>query len=206
MLNSNQKLAAVLTMFTAIATAFPTYDRVSERRNVLLEAKGSVFVPTNDTFRHIYHTGGIFDLELTFQIYEGLFGWGSGGVFFKKGHSIGECDPTCAIIVPIGAGLKYLWNFDLGDLYLGAGVLGVDLHTKDGSPFVIPHRHKWGVGGIVKAGFLFDLPRSFFADLFTDYSFAKVHFCCNEFTCGVVSQPANVSGWGLGLGFGYRFE
>src|SRR5579885_1138651 len=198
MLNSYKNIFLIST-FSSIAIAFPVYDRQSQHRDVLLEAKGSLFVPTNDTFRHIYNVGGMFNVELSFQIYEGIFGWASGGVFFKKGHSIGECDKTCAVIVPVAAGLKYLWHFDLGDLYLGAGVLAADLHTKDGSPFVITHREKWGVGGIAKAGFLFDLPRSFFADVFTDYSFVKVHFPC-KFECGVQSQPANISGWGLGLG------
>jgi hypothetical protein len=108
-------------------------------------------------------------------------------------------------LVPVAAGLKYLFsNADWLDIYLGAGVLGTYLHTKDHSPFVVKSVHKWGVGGIWKLGGLFYLYKGLFLDIFADYSYIKIHF---HHTHGgkLVRHTADVSGVSAGGGIGWKF-
>lgn len=177
-------------------------------RSVLVEIKGAYNLPADKTFRKIYRNGGSVVGEASVQLVENKpwFGWASVGVLkMEQGKSVGACSSTNATIVPIAGGLKYFLAFNPGDLYVGLGVLGAHLKTKDHSPFVIEDRSKWGVGGIAKIGFLFDLPQSWFVDLFSDYSFVKVNFS-NKFECGVQSHKANISNWSVGLGVGYRFS
>lgn len=173
-------------------------------REGLVELKGAYYLPTNHLFRKIYGSGsGMATLEGAFQLHNGLFGWISGSVFAKSGHSVGECNPTNVIFTPLGLGLKYLWDFRVGDLYIGAGALATFLRTKDCSPFVIPVRHNWGGGVIGKFGFLFDVPHNVFIDLFTDYSFLFVGF--DKTNGKIIPHNAHPSGWSVGLGLGYRF-
>lgn len=203
---SSKRVLALLTIMS-VSLVHATYKN-SLDRNVLVELKGAYVLPAAHTFRDIYHNAGSFSAEVTGQLknHRGCpwFGFASVGVIPLKGKSVGFCTETHATIVPLAAGLKYFFDYNPGDLYVGLGVLGAHLKTKDDSSYVISPRSKWGVGGVAKIGFIFDLPRSLFIDLFSDYAFVKVKFP-HKFECGVQSHKANISHWSLGLGLGYRF-
>lgn len=174
-------------------------------RDVLLEAKGAYYIATGDRFRDIYGTGGgRYGAELTVEFCRNIYGWVSAEGFTKHGCSIGGKNPTKLTLVPLGFGFKYFHEVDCGDLYVGLGVLATQVTEKDCSPFVIPRRCDWTAGGIVKAGWIVDLPRCFFIDFFVDYSCINIKFCRGP-SITVQSCKANIGGVALGAGIGYRF-
>ncbi|MBI2345018.1 hypothetical protein HYV10_03030 [Candidatus Dependentiae bacterium] len=174
-------------------------------RDILVEAKASYFFFTNSLSRKIYGTGsGLFGGEVTAEIGKNFYGWVSGSFLTKKGYSLGGHDATRVTMAPVGVGLKYMYSMGNGDIYVGLGALPTYLKTKDCSPFVIPIRSGWGIGGIVKAGYYQQIYKGLYIDIFADYSFAKVKFpCCDELT--IQSYAAHVNGVSLGLGIVYRF-
>jgi hypothetical protein len=172
--------------------------------DVFVEGKAAYFRPTNRDFREIYSDGGIYGFEVTGQAWRDLYAWGSADCFYQSGSTSGFESSTTLTMVPLGLGLKYLFPVKSADFYFGAGMLGTYLHTKDNSPFVIRNSSNWGFGGIVKAGIYILAREHLFIDLFTDYSFMKVDF---HHTDGgrVIRHQADLSGWSIGAGIGYRF-
>ena len=175
-------------------------------REVLMEVKAGYFHPTNHRFRKIYPGGGgIYGAEVSLQTWKGVYAWISGSYFSESGRSLGERDRTIITMVPLGAGLKCLFDVTRhARLYFGGGALGTYLNTQDHSPYVIKSVHKWGAGGIVKAGSLVTLGKVFFLDFFADYSFMKID-CDNTHHDKLVRHDADLSGWSLGGAIGYRF-
>ncbi len=144
---------------------------------VNVESQVAYFQPTDDTFRDVYSRGGvIFGLEATrVRAWRGFYPWVSARYFGKSGRSSGLGDRTKIDIVPIGAGLNYLFcGSQHYDLFIGAGMLPTYLHITDESNFVIRKNNNWGLGGIVKMRLHFNITKSFFIDLFSDYSFIKI--------------------------------
>lgn len=177
-----------------------------QAHDIILEAKGAYFLPTNSKFRHIYGNGsGQYGLELTGKLFCHLYGFVSADFFYKKGKSINFCNKTKVDILNLALGLKYFVPFCVGDFYVGFGALPTLVHTKDCSPYVIKNRTKWGCGGIAKIGTYFNLPKSFIVDVFANYSFVKVPFknCTNRV---IESHAAHADGCSFGIGLGYRFN
>jgi hypothetical protein len=172
--------------------------------DVLVEAQAGYYYPTNHKFREIYSGSGIYGLEVSVQSWRSLYAWVSGSVFAKSGHSIGLRNSTHIVFVPIGVGLKYLWKVNFVDLYLGAGVLPTYLHIHDHSPYVVQKSSKWGCGGIAKVGAIFNLPKSFFIDVFTSYSYIKISDHDTRHHT-IYPSSANLSGFTFGGAIGYRF-
>ena len=79
-----------------------------------------------------------------------------------------------------------------------------DPHVKNSSPYLIRSQAKWGVGGICTVEAMIHLSESFFIDIFGDYSFVKINFR-NTNQGKVVPKAADLSGFSLGGGIGYRF-
>lgn len=189
-----------------LAASFIMWSTSASAREVLLEAKGAYYFATNHLFRQIYgHGSGRYGAEATIELCDELYAFVSIDGFTKKGRSLGGCSPTRLTMIPVSFGLKYLHEICWGDVYLGLGGLATHVSETDCAQFVIPKRHDWTMGGILKAGIIFDLPRCFFIDLFADYSFIKINF--NNCSClfNVQSCRADISGVAVGLGVGYRF-
>jgi len=187
----------------------------SHAHDVLLEVKGAAFIATGERFKDIYgRAAGMGGAEVTFNAWEScecwewlsnFYGFVSADFLRKSVNSIGCCSPTKVDVTTIGIGLKYLFPFCYGDFYLGLGALPTNVRTKDCSPFVLPKTSQWGCGGIAKIGAYFDLPCSFFIDLFVDYQFVTVKpKCCPD--SGIQFTKANLNGAIIGLGLGYRFN
>jgi hypothetical protein len=98
--------------------------------------------------------------------------------------------------------LKYLFPVKPVDFYLGAGPLAAYMHIHDHSEGIPQKTCRWGGGGILKGGAIFNFMRHFFLDLFTDYSFIYVPV---SHRTDLITRNANLSGWSIGLGLGCRF-
>jgi hypothetical protein len=172
--------------------------------DMFIEAKGAYFRPNSETFREIYWNRGIYGFEYTCQIKKSIYAWTSAGLYLSSGHSIGLHHSTTLFYIPVGFGLKFMYEVGWADLYLGAGALPTYVHFRSHSAHVIERSCKWGIGGIAKAGVIFNLPKSFFIDTYTDYSFVDVDFH-NTDHHKIIRRHVDLSGWSVGLGVGYRF-
>jgi hypothetical protein len=168
----------------------------------LIEAEASYFHPTKKLIRKIYSNGmGLYGLEASMKATDWLYPWISGSYLHEKGHSIGAHSSTKVTLVPLGIGLKAMYNFGRTSLYAAAGPLYSHIHMKDEAPFVIESRSKWDWGGIGKVGVYFFSRHSFFVDLFADYSYMKFHF--HNGSGKTVSHDVNFSGWAAGGAIGF---
>ena len=173
--------------------------------NVLLEANAAYFRPTDNAFREIYSGGGIYGLEASAKVWRGLYPWLSVRYFGQSGRITGSQSRTTIHLVPIGVGLKYLFPVhDRLNVFIGAGVLPTYLHIHDKSPFFIKKVTKWGVGGTVKGGAIFNVTDLIFIDIFSDYLFVKMHFDKTD-DGAIERRPANITGFSIGGGIGIRF-
>lgn len=171
---------------------------------VLVEGKAGYFFPTSSKFKNIYGGSGIYGYDVSVQAWKGLYVWTSASYFGKTGHSEGLHDKTKMIMVPIDLGLKYNWQFNIVDFYVGAAGVATYLHLHDESPYVKQKTNKWGGGGNARAGFLFNLPARFYIDIYGDYYFMWVPYS-NTNGGTVTANTANLSGASVGGGVGYRF-
>ncbi len=175
-----------------------------EGTEVLLEFEGAYYGPTGHLFRRDFAETYQAGIETSVQAWRGLYPFVSGSLSTKWGNTaLGN--KTRVKFIPIGVGLKYLWKFNFGDVYLGAGALPTHVNLFNDSPYVTQHVSKWGCGAVGKAGFLFDLASSFFLDLFGAYSYIRIPYH-NSRGGTVVPTTIDLSGYSLGIGLGYRFN
>jgi hypothetical protein len=171
----------------------------------LLEAKGACFYPTNHTIRKIYGVGGEYGLEGSVSFSRNFYAWASGDVLYQHGHSLGSDQSTYLTLVPIAAGIKYLYPLHCKvDFYAGAGPQYSYMNISNHSNYVTRHIRKWGWGGIGKAGFLFDMYQGIFLDVFAQYSYLRIPFH-NSLNGQVTPNNIHLSGWQFGGAIGYRF-
>ncbi len=184
----------------------PVQNQAAKKRthHVYLEEKASYFSPISHKVRDIYAKGmGMYGFELSFPIWNFIYGWTSGSYLSKVGHSIGDHSRTRVKLIPLGIGLKFMYTVDCIDFYAGVGGLGTYFHTNDQSPFVIRSTSKWAAGGIGKLGLFIRPTKVFFIDLFGDYSYMNFNF--HGSSKKVVRHNVNFSGWSVGGGIGWAF-
>jgi hypothetical protein len=177
-----------------------TIDR--GERDILIEVKGSLFVPTNHTFREVYANCGDFGLELTGKLFDQLYAFTSADFIAKHGTTKELVSFTQINILNLGLGLKYFIPFAYGDFYMGLGIQPASIQIKNQQPLLL-EQSAWVCGGVAKSGVILDLSDSFFADLFFDYSFAKADFYQGS---PVYVNTSHFDGCVFGIGIGYRFN
>jgi len=140
------------------------------------------------------------------------------------------CECTEVKIPTLGLGLKYFvecrkWL----EFFFGAGMRVFFYSEKNSSCYVRQCVNKTTVGGMVNAGFEFNVYKGLFIDIFADYNFGKVKPCCKTSCCntsccntsccntccystcttttccGGGSYDINVGGFVGGIGIGYKF-
>jgi len=170
---------------------------------ILPEARAAYFYPTDDRFRDVYSDAGLYSIETSVQAWKQLYPWASVGFLYTSGSSVGEGSKTRLYMIPIGVGLKYLFDFDRLQPYLGLGVVGAYANIHNDSSFVARRQSDWGVGGIAKTGCLAYVTQNLFLDIFLDYTYLKINFGNSK--KNVLTRRADLSGLSVGGGIGYRF-
>ncbi|MGZ6254794.1 MAG: hypothetical protein ACXWL5_02320 [Candidatus Chromulinivorax sp.] len=171
-------------------------------RDILIEAKGSLFVPTNHTFREIYGNCGDFGLELTGKLCKQLYAFTSADFIARHGSTQELVSSTKINLLNLALGVKYFVPFGHGDFYVGLGIQPTSIQIRNELPSVT-EEYAWVCGGVAKSGVIFDIAQSFFVDLFFDYSFTKADFYQGS---PVYMNTTHLDGCVFGIGFGYRFN
>lgn len=194
------KKIMITSLFIYVPLTINSIDR--GERDILFEAKGSLFVPTAKTFRNIYSNCGDFGIELTGKLFKQLYAFTSADFIAKNGATIALGSLTKVNILNLGLGLKYLVPFNHGDFYVGLGMEPTCITIKNQIPTLL-EQQAWCCGGIAKVGVLFDLSESFFTDVFVNYSFIKTNFYTGN---PLQVNQAHINGCLFGIGIGYRFN
>jgi outer membrane protein W len=127
---------------------------------------------------------------------------------------------TKMYILPLSIGIKFVYPLiNRLEVYFGAGLcysfLKITSHCKEEnsyseyleSPFK-KHTQKRELGGIVKAGFRYDLGGSVFLDVFVDYFSQRFYFKHNHYSShnrSILNGSINYSGLKIGAGLGVFF-
>ena len=191
-----------LCLFTSVFmhAIHPIVDE--SERDILFEVKGSLFVPTNHTFRQVYENCGDFGVELTGRMFNHLYAFASADFIAKHGATSELESLTKINVLSLALGAKYFLPFTHGDFYLGIGIQPTSVTIKNQIPSSL-EQSAWVCGGVAKSGVIFNISESFFTDIFFDYSFAKATFVSGS---PMQINTSHLDGCVFGLGFGYRFH
>lgn len=172
-----------------------------------LEARGAYFLWTDSTVKSVYSPGALCGLEFDCRLYEQLYSWVGVDYLCKGGKTLPDHKSTTLTLVPISAGLKWIYTVYRAQPYLGAGIEAFyGKETIDSSVFA-HSRANWGCGGIFKAGLLVYLIDHLFLDLYADYSLQKLNLKKLPASAPQLElvNSVNLSGFSFGLGLGYGF-
>ncbi|HSX10296.1 MAG TPA: hypothetical protein VLF94_01070 [Chlamydiales bacterium] len=189
-----KKIAFFLLLLSLQLTAFEN----------LTEARVGYFIPTDAQFRHNYGQDGIISsLESSFNAGRNFWPWVNISYYGNASHpDAGGGKKSHIYMIPVGAGLKYLYFFKHFGVYGGLGVLPTYLHIENNSPLLVRTQQKWGCGGVAKGGVISNRLWNFFLDLFAEYSYIKIPFHNDP---DLTLHPANLSHFTIGGGIGYHF-
>ena len=179
--------AVKLKKFTATQYKYPA------TRDWVAELRAGAFLPTSQSIQKRFTSGWIEgEAEFTYR-FSGHFGvWGNAGYSKRQGHH-----KAVIQLIPVSAGLKYLFLLHHVRPYVGIGPCYTFTHLKNYSPLTRKRSYKNRFGFVAKSGVYIDLPRHWTLDLFLDYYSQKVHF--------QRAKKADVSGFRTGIGLGYKF-
>lgn len=169
------------------------------------EVRVSYFQFNESILREIYSSTVNTQLGLNYGLCNCLYGFGSVGYFSKEGSSLGEEDRTEITVVPLNLGLKFFLPFKTleGNLFIEAGGTFYHVSIHNDSDFVLRKVYRNGVGGFVGVGALWRLWKSFYIDIFSDYSYRQTSNLNHQE--GTTAFKMNFGGLDIGGGLSYRF-
>jgi outer membrane protein W len=188
------KTAGLICLFTCSALQAAGCH---SKRDWIAELRAGGFFPTSSTIQKIFGHGWIEgEAEFTYRFIGHWGVWGNAGYSFNKNGHVKFHHDAHIQLIPVSAGLKYIFCSHKIRPYLGIGPCYTFIHLKNYSPLTRQRSYKNRFGFAAKSGIYFYLPRHWAIDLFLDYYFQHVHF---------QRTKADVSGFRAGLGLGYRF-
>ena len=189
-----KKIAIVFLIFATLSTI--------ESKEILLEGKASYFISTNNRFRNIYGGTGLYRIESNIQTWKDLYVWANLGYMYAWGDT-NQGSHTHLHLVPISAGVSYLFKVGCWRPYLGAGPIVAYSYIYNGSSGATRHQDGWGGGVLGKVGALAYFTDRFFIDIFADYSFIRIDY--HHSNKRTIHYKGDLSGFSFGLGGGYKF-
>lgn len=136
---------------------------------------------------------------------------------YNDGYDYSFKSSTKLSVLPFSLGIKFVYPlFSCLDFYVGLGAcysfLAINTHCKDDYSYYGYHRspfkhsiHKCNLGGVVKAGFRYDLCCTTFLDFFVDYYGQRFRFSDDRYTRAIFRRYLDCSGYKLGVGLGVYF-
>jgi hypothetical protein len=198
------------TVFSCLSAGEAAKPKV-EKIPITIEARFSYFWPESQTFRNIYHNGGIdYQLTGTVPVYQGdLFSlrglnfWWAADYFQREGESIGLGTKTTIQMEPLTAGLKWIYPKTSIRPYFGAGFKYYFVQLRNSSSYVTNQAY-FGAGFVAETGLQMFLAKYFMMDVFLAYSFKQFGSRIVSKT-NVTSTWFDVGGLNVGGGMGVKF-
>jgi hypothetical protein len=168
-----------------------------------LQARAGYFQFTSRSVRKIYGTGAPdIELEGSVKLHPYLALWSNLNYVWKGGHSTPLDNNTHLDLLTLSIGANAItsikWSFTF--IYLGLGLSGAYVHTKDESSYLPTNASRFGVGCVGKFGLLVFCTKHFFVNPFFDYYYQPI-----SAKSSATYSSVNLGGFRTGLGLGYQF-
>ena len=168
-----------------------------------LEIRAAYLYPSSNHFRTYYSGGLSWGAELDCRFAKYFYTWISAEYFSKDGKTSTDSS-TNLILVPINAGIKWLYSNSFVQPYLGLGLETSYLREKIDSPLLLHSLSFWNFGLRFKTGFLIRIFEYFYTNIYLDYSLKCANLHKPTHSSVIVLNP-NTSHFSFGGGFGYAF-
>ena len=185
----------------------PAKERVPEESKRFSPVEGTLqiragyFQFTSQSAQKIYGSGAPdIELEGSIKMYPNLSVWSNLNYVWKTGHSTAFADAAHLDLGTLSIGLNLLIPFEWSSIYLGLGISGAYVHTKDHTSYLPTTTSKLGVGGVAKFGILIPCIRHFFLNPFFDYYYQPIRTRDSARYSSI-----DLGGFRAGIGIGYSF-
>lgn len=160
--------------------------------------------------RKVYDRGG-WDVQLgaSYPLWNLTSRWniqayGAVEYFDRSGKSINGHQKTSVWSVPVNLGIKSLYTLTAHMRYYCAlGPRYFHLHQHNSSSTIYKNKSRNGLGFFLNTGFTYVLCDHLVADIFGEYSYAKMRFPEEE--PHIYTRNIQIGGFTFGGGLGYKF-
>ena len=168
-----------------------------------LQARAGYFQFTSHSAQKIYGTGAPdIELEGSVKLHPYLVLWSNLNYVWKGSHSTPLDNNTHLDLLTLSIGANAMtsvrWSFTF--IYLGLGLSGAYVHTKDESSYLPTNTSRFGVGCVGKFGLLVFCTKHFFVNPFFDYYYQPI-----SAKSSAAYSSVNLGGFRTGLGLGCQF-
>jgi len=169
----------------------------------ILEFRVSYCGFQNSTASDIYGNALGLEIENIFKMKKYSL-WINFNYVSEKGSSLNVHNRTHLYLSTLSFGPKVFFPIKTSkvNFYLGAGLTGAYVHVKDDTDYLPSTTRKWSVGCVGKTGFLVNLHKSIFLDLFFDYYYQPTP---TRKSSSLSQRYLNLGGYHTGVGMGYLF-
>ena len=170
----------------------------------LFKSRAGYFQFTSDWAKKIYSNGAPdIELEGSVTIHPNISVWSNLNYVWKTGHSTAFANATHLDLGTLSLGVNLMtpskWSSTL--VYIGLGISGAYVDTKDHTAYLPINTSKLGVGCVAKLGIFIPCIKHVFLNPFFDYYYQPIHT-----TNSAHHSTVDMGGFRTGLGIGYSFH
>lgn len=169
-----------------------------------LELRGAYFQFANGIAKDIFSNGmPCLQLEYSQDFNPYLRIWINGDYSIKEGNSLKVRDNTTLQMATFSVGPKFFYK-DEEDIapYVGFGLIGAWIHTKDESAYLVQNTHRGSAGVVGKFGLRYSPYKKVLIDFFFDASYQPV---TTAYGNAIDISTINLGGYKTGLGIEILF-